>query len=363
MIGRRNGVLFFSVVYTDSQGRRQRKYQQNSEWTTKKEAKAAADLFLLSTNKSVDKITLDQLYEIYHKDSLNKVKVSTIKAHEQRYRQHISNQLGSIPLKNMTNRDIDKWQVALISKGFKNNYLDAIQQFLRTLINYGLKHEYINRDVFKQDFVKNHSQETIPMDYWTQDEFARFIEKIDSPMFEAFFSVLYMCGLRKGEAIALTVKDISFDDNTITVNKTYDHRNKLTTLPKTINSIRVVSMTENVRSLLYALVNGLSEVQGFSPKTLLFGTCGHHIASATIKRVQERACVQSGVKIIRIHDFRHSHVSLLVSMGFQPFEIAKRIGDTPEMVNNVYAHWFKSSQDEMIRRLNEVEHIRITVKH
>lgn len=40
----------------------------------------------------------------------------------------------------------------------------------------------------------------------------------------------------------------------------------------------------------------------------------------------ERGCKASGVKRIRIHDIRHSHVSLLIEMGFSALAIAERMG-------------------------------------
>ena len=40
----------------------------------------------------------------------------------------------------------------------------------------------------------------------------------------------------------------------------------------------------------------------------------------------KRGCEESGVKRIRIHDLRHSHVSLLIEMGFSVVAIADRVG-------------------------------------
>ena len=39
----------------------------------------------------------------------------------------------------------------------------------------------------------------------------------------------------------------------------------------------------------------------------------------------KRGCKASGVKRIRIHDMRHSHVSLLIEMGFSALAIAERM--------------------------------------
>ena len=74
----------------------------------------------------------------------------------------------------------------------------------------------------------------------------------------------------------------------------------------------------------------------------------------TIRRHKEKYCKIAGVKNIRIHDFRHSHVSLLINQGFSAFDIAKRLGHTVEMVNNRYGHWFNDSQRKMIEKLDQI---------
>lgn len=40
--------------------------------------------------------------------------------------------------------------------------------------------------------------------------------------------------------------------------------------------------------------------------------------------------------------------------GFSPFDIAKRLGPTPEMVNNIYGYWYKDSQNKMVNYLNTI---------
>jgi integrase len=65
-----------------------------------------------------------------------------------------------------------------------------------------------------------------------------------------------------------------------------------------------------------------------------------------------RGCKASGVKQIRVHDLRHSHVSLLIDMGFSALSIADRVGHETEKITYRYAHLFPSKQDEMVQRLH-----------
>ena len=59
------------------------------------------------------------------------------------------------------------------------------------------------------------------------------------------------------------------------------------------------------------------------------------------------------MKRIRIHDLRHSHVSLLIDMGFSSVAIAERVGHESIDITYRYAHMFPSTQTEMINKLEE----------
>ena len=66
----------------------------------------------------------------------------------------------------------------------------------------------------------------------------------------------------------------------------------------------------------------------------------------------QRGSEAAGLKKIRIHDLRHSHVSLLIDMGFSAVAIAERVGHESIEITYRYAHMFPSKQNEMAERLN-----------
>lgn len=67
-----------------------------------------------------------------------------------------------------------------------------------------------------------------------------------------------------------------------------------------------------------------------------------------------RGAEKAGVKRIRIHDLRHSHVSLLINMGFSALAIGNRVGHETEKITYRYAHLFPTVQNEMAEKL-EIE--------
>ncbi len=68
----------------------------------------------------------------------------------------------------------------------------------------------------------------------------------------------------------------------------------------------------------------------------------------------KRGAEKAAIPFIRIHDMRHSHVSLLINMGFSPHLIAERIGDTVQMVNSTYGHLYPSKHNEVAEKLNQI---------
>ena len=68
-----------------------------------------------------------------------------------------------------------------------------------------------------------------------------------------------------------------------------------------------------------------------------------------------RGAKAAGVKRIRIHDLRHSHISLLIEMGFSAVAIADRVGHESIDITYRYAHLFPSTQIDMANKLNELK--------
>lgn len=66
----------------------------------------------------------------------------------------------------------------------------------------------------------------------------------------------------------------------------------------------------------------------------------------------KRGSEKAGVKRIRIHDLRHSHVSLLIDMGFSAVAIADRMGHESSDITFRYAHLFPNIQDDMANELD-----------
>ena len=76
------------------------------------------------------------------------------------------------------------------------------------------------------------------------------------------------------------------------------------------------------------------------------------VTKSYLHREMDRGAKEAGVKRIRIHDLRHSHISLLIDMGFTALAIADRVGHESIDITYRYAHLFPTRQAEMADRLD-----------
>ena len=149
-----------------------------------------------------------------------------------------------------------------------------------------------------------------------------------------------------GELLALTPQDIDLDNKVIRITKSYQRLEgkDVITDPKTPKSKRNVSMPD---FLCEELKDYIGRLYGLLPTDRIF-----HLTKSFLHHEMTRGAEKSGVKRIRIHDLRHSHVSLLIDMGFTALAIGDRVGHESEKITYRYAHLFPSKQTEMADRLN-----------
>lgn len=156
----------------------------------------------------------------------------------------------------------------------------------------------------------------------------------------------YWCGIREGELLALTPADFDFEAGTVKISKSYQrlHGKDVITTPKTKKSNRTIKMPN---FLCDEMKDYLGMLYGIKKKERIFT-----ITKSYLHHEMDRGAKSAGVKRIRIHDLRHSHISLLIDMGFSAVAIADRVGHESIEITYRYAHLFPSKQTEMADKLD-----------
>ena len=257
-------------------------------------------------------------------------------------------------MSSITPQQIIRWQNELINSRDKNGkpyspvYLKTIQNQLSAIFNHAVRYYNLKENpcVKAGSMGKKKSREML---FWTKDEYLKFIDAMmDKPLSFYAFEMLYWCGIREGELLALTPADFDFDKETVTINKSYQrlHGEDVITTPKTKKSNRTIKMPH---FLCEEMQEYLSMLYGLKKKDRIFT-----VTKSYLHHEMDRGAKAAGVKRIRIHDLRHSHISLLIDMGFSAVAIADRVGHESIEITYQYAHLFPSKQTEMAKRLDDL---------
>lgn len=345
-----NGTYYVMIRYTDWTGARKQTCKRG--FRLEREAKEWEAQFLLQKKADPD-MTMNSFYEMYEADVKPVLKLNTWKTKENYIRTKILPYLGNRKLNEITPKDIRDWQNEVrklpgAKKGttLSPGTLKTVHAELSALFNHACKYYGLAENPAR--LAGGMGEESVSeMDFWVQEEYKRFSEAVmDKPLSYYAFEILYWCGIREGELLALTLEDFDLERKTLRINKSYQRIDKMDVItpPKTKNSNRVIALPDVL----------VDEIKDFSlqyydlkPTDRMFP-----ITKKYLYNEMKRGCEISGVKKIRVHDLRHSHVSLLIDMGFTALAIGKRVGHTSQKITERYSHLFPNRQDEMAERLN-----------
>ena len=348
---KKNGTWYVQFRYVDWKGERQQKLKRG--FSTKREALDWEREFLMQ--KTADpNMTFDSFFEMYKKDVKPRLKENTWLSKESVICKKILPYFAKRKLCDITAKDIIDWQNEIRQltdkKGNKYSltYLKTVHNQLSALFNHAVKYYGLHSNPAAKagNMGKEERREML---FWTMDEYQKFSEQImDKPISFYAFEMLYWCGIREGELLALTPKDFDFKAKTVTINKSYQRLKKkdVITTPKTPKSNRTITMPQ---MLCDEMQEYLTMFYTKTDTDRIFPVSKHYLTYE-----MERGSKAAGVKRIRIHDLRHSHISTLIEMGFSAVAIAERVGHESIDITFRYAHMFPSTQTEMANKLDDL---------
>ena len=292
-------------------------------------------------------ITFREFYDVYLQDARVRLKPATLISKQRIFSQKILPFFGSMTMNQISVAHVRKWQTIILRQNYSVSYQQLIDLQLSAIMRYGEHYYDFPNPCKKAGHIGNSHAKSFR--FWTLEDYERFISCYSNDP-EAFtaFELLYWTGMRQGELLALTPDDLDAVRHQIYITKTYsriDGKDVIST-PKTRKSTRTVSIPSFLQHelLLYIRQNGIK------PNQRLFDHTHYYLFYKL-----RNGCAASGAPLIRIHDIRHSHVSLLINAGFSALDIAERVGhESVSTTLNTYAHLFPAQQKRLSERLNEL---------
>lgn len=345
----RQGTWYASFYFENWQGVKQKKLKRG--FATKKDALAWEREFLLQQAADLT-MTFEAFVEIYITDKKKRLRENTWFTKEHIIRTKILPYFKEKRLSEIKPRDVIAWQNEMLNyrdkngKAYSPTYLKTLHGQLSAILNHAVRFYGLKSNAAATAGCMG-SEKHKEMLFWTKEEYLKFAEvMMDKPQSYYAFEVLYWCGIREGELLALTPADFDFENETVRINKSYQrlHGEDVITAPKTKKSIRTIKMPT---FLVEEMQEYLKMLYGLKKKDRIFTVTKHYL-----HHEMDRGAKAAGVKRIRIHDLRHSHISLLIDMGFSAVAIADRVGHESIDITYNYAHLFPSKQAEMASKLN-----------
>lgn len=358
---KRNGIVY-DVVFRITTMDGYEKQKKLSGFQTKSLAKEAHARFITENcelvknnpikKKKTDKLipTVGDLISEYLISLGNQNKETTIYDKKHIYDLWILPKYRDTKITALTKEVLYKWQDELwATKNPKTGEFYSWKYLTKTKGHFSAFMEYCESrygytNHFRSIKTPKRRQPKTEMKFWTKDEFEKFIAVVDSPRYHCLFTMMFFTGRRMGEIIALSPEDIfqtSIRFNKTIVRKTLD------------GSPWKITTTKEDKSAIVPICERLQdELSAFSPPEGQFFFNGNTPLSPNALTTAFKKYIRlSGVQEIRLHDLRHSFVSMLIHLGANYNVIADLISDTVEQVIQTYGHLYVSDKAEIIKKI------------
>lgn len=253
-------------------------------------------------------MSFESFAELYEKDIKPRLKENTWLTKESIIEKKILPYFTKRRLCDITAKDVIEWQNEIrkltdkSGRKYSQTYLKTVHNQLSAQFNHAVRYYGLKSN--PAAIAGNMgTEERKEMQFWTLEEYKKFSEAMmDKTISFYAFEMLYWCGIREGEMLALTPKDFDFKAETVTINKSYQRlkgRDVITT-PKTKKSNRTIKMP---KFLCEEMQEYLGMLYSAGENDRIFP-----VSKSYMHHEMDRGAKQAGVKRIRIHDLRHPYV-------------------------------------------------------
>jgi len=311
--------------------------------------------------KAVCNLTVPELIDRYIEAKKRELRESTVdKAHRilNKYVRGLDHRISKLTVPYLT-----EWKAGIDNLNLAYKTKRNIFNAFSGVLTWAVKMEYIKENPLKKvgNFRNAYDQKQkirfyTPQEYLTYASAAREIAaENDFYDFYVFFSIAYYTGARKGEIHALKWTDIK--DGSIEITKSLNQKLKGSdriTPPKNKSSNRKIKLPDPLLDILNEHYARGKKYKGFNDS---FYVCGgiKPLRDSSLSKMNFEIAKRAGLHHIRIHDFRHSHASLLANSGVNILEISRRLGHSDiSQTLNTYSHFYPAEEDRAVEVLNRI---------
>lgn len=354
-------MWMFRHKYYDTFGKRKEK--KKSGFKTEKAAlKALIEVkatLLRGESKQVehDQLTVAQWLDLWYEANKGSWKKTSQIQRENAIKYQMKPLLGHYKLQNLNKVTYIREFIDVLKKDYKPNTVKLFHRLFKVAINAAVDDEILTRNRFTKIalYPADEIQEK-KNNYLTPAQLVSLLktakQEVNITNYTFIYTVAYT-GMRRGEACGIQWGNVDFYNKTIKVERTRD--NKGTRTPKTKNSYRTILIDD-------LLVKQLKEYRKWCKQTMLsFGyklnddsfvfvsyQTGRPITEGSLHTAFKKVLKAAALPDVTIHGLRHTHATILLNQKLTVSAIAERLGNTPQMIYDIYGHILKEVEQESV---------------
>lgn len=348
----KNGTVKYCERYTDPLTEKVKKVTVTMQKASPQNKNKATRILNAKIDAALDsvyadkKTTLRELHDVYSAAQCVTYKLSTTKRNN-----IIINSVLDILDEDAIVNNLSAQYVnsRFLDSGKNISTLNTYITRFKAMLNWGYKNDYHDnyRLISKLELFTDQTQEeNTQSKYLEPAEITKLLEYMqDQNMWHWYYvtEFLVLTGLRFGELAALKDTDVSLQDLTIHIDKTYDSNNDVVTTPKTDNSIRDIHIQPELITVIKKIRLWRKEkmLERNLSTTLFISdiSTGSYISYAAYDNYLKRKSKLVLNHQISPHKLRHTHASLLAANGMTPDQIARRLGHgRSDVTQDIYIH-------------------------
>ncbi|WP_238649728.1 tyrosine-type recombinase/integrase [Paenibacillus piscarius] len=367
LLGSGDKRYMYRHKYYDDAGKRKEK-KQSSFLTDKDALKALIEVkatLMRGQVKQVEhsQLTVEKWLDMWFETYRDSWKVTSRKQREDAIEHQMKPLLGKYKLNELDKTTYIRAYIKPLQAKYKPRTVALFHRLFKIAINAAVEDEILPRNRFsKINLEVNDDLDNV----LTAQELSVFLKAAEQENITNYTMLMLLAysGIRKGEAMALRWKNIDFERSTLTVEATRDIHGYRP--PKTRRSFRTVPIDALLIKQLatyqkwcvetkFAYGMKLDKMNDFIFISFQDGQpVAGNITFYSFKRIFDKLKKQGvEIKPISAHGLRHTHATLLINQGIPVQTIADRLGNTPDMILNIYAHSFKEFEMKAVSAFNE----------
>ena len=375
--GKQVSVYSWRLVETDKQkGRKPEPSLREKEAEIQKAQQNNIDIY------SGKHICLDQYFQTYLEALTNKESSRVLKISI--YNKHISGRLGKRAIADIVTSDIRRLCNDLKERGYKRRTIASILSCIKNILESAVMDNLIIRNpaagvtISDDTFFEEEKIKAL-----TAEQEKRFLEALKNyadkkparGQMYALAVLLLNTGMRVGEALALTWKDINFKKNTISITKSLSYRKTYKetgyafhiSTPKSRNSVREIYMTQAVGDVLRELyhrqtLEGFCDAEADGVRGFIFSNQHGALVSKElvdcvfdrVVKAYNKGHPDDPIPHVHAHTCRHTFVTRMVEAGANIKYISSIVGHKSiDITMSVYTSVFENGIESEMKKYEE----------